>query len=95
MDGYKEIIREDGRSEWIIDNLDEVLEKAKLNINTTEGPIISKEEAAAYEAAQYQRDRIYPSAGEQSDMQYWDAINGTTIWLDTITAIKAKFPKGE
>lgn len=37
--------------------------------------------------------RKYPSLEEQADMQYWDAINGTTVWQDTITAIKAKYPK--
>ena len=39
------------------------------------------------------RARAYPTSKEQADMQYWDAINGTTVWLDTITAIKAEFPK--
>ncbi len=35
----------------------------------------------------------YPPLGEQFDMIYWDAINGTIIWKDTITAVKLKFPK--
>lgn len=39
------------------------------------------------------RKAEYPSMEEQADMQYWDAINGTTVWQDTITAIKAKYPK--
>ena len=37
--------------------------------------------------------RIYPSIGEQLDMQYRDKINDTTIWEDTISAIKAAHPK--
>lgn len=37
----------------------------------------------------------YPSLEDQADIQYWDAINGTTIWLDMITAIKVKYPKGD
>lgn len=51
---------------------------------------------AEYDAKQYQRDRAkeYPSIQEQMDMQYWDAINGTTTWQDAINAIKQKFPKG-
>lgn len=50
---------------------------------------------AEYEAKQYQRDRAksYPSIQEQLDMQYWDAINGTTTWQDAINAVKAQFPK--
>jgi len=31
----------------------------------------------------------------QFEMQYDDAINGTTTWVDAINAIKAEFPKGE
>jgi hypothetical protein len=50
---------------------------------------------ADYAAKQYQRDRAaaYPSLAEQMDMQYWDSINGTTVWADTIAAIKAAHPK--
>lgn len=35
----------------------------------------------------------YPSLQEQQDMQYWDAMNGTTTWKDKITEIKNKYPK--
>ena len=51
---------------------------------------------AEYVATQYQRDRAseYPSIQEQMDMQYWDAINGTTTWQDAINAVKTKYPKG-
>jgi hypothetical protein len=50
---------------------------------------------AAWEAVEYQRLRVaeYPSLTEQLDMQYWDNINGTTVWADTINAIKVKYPK--
>lgn len=50
---------------------------------------------AEYDAKQYQRDRAaaYPSIQEQLDMQYWDAINGTTVWQDTINAVKQQYPK--
>jgi len=46
-------------------------------------------------ATQYQRDRqsLYPSLQDQADMQYHDAVSGTTTWLDTITAIKLANPK--
>lgn len=52
---------------------------------------------AEYDAKQYQRDRAkeYPTLQEQLDMQYWDSVNGTTVWQDTIQAIKAKYPKGQ
>ena len=38
-------------------------------------------------------DTIYASIGDQLDMQYKDAINGTTTWKDHIAAVKAKYPK--
>ena len=43
----------------------------------------------------YQRDRAtaYPSIQEQLDMQYWDKVNGTTNWEDSITQIKTDNPK--
>ena len=50
-----------------------------------------------YEAKSYARSRAaeYPSLQEQLDMQYWDAINGTTTWADAIAAVKTKYPKPE
>jgi len=44
---------------------------------------------------QYKIDREYPSIGEQLDMQYWDAVNGTTTWKDTIAQVKSDNPKPE
>ena len=38
-------------------------------------------------------DTIYLPIEEQLDMQYWDAVNGTTTWKDHIAAVKAKYPK--
>ena len=46
----------------------------------------------AYDVA---RAAEYPSLEEQQDMQYWDAVNGTTIWKDKIAEIKAKYPKSQ
>ena len=50
---------------------------------------------AEYDSKQYQRDRItrYPSIQEQLDMQYWDSVNGTTTWKDTIAKVKSDNPK--
>lgn len=38
------------------------------------------------------RVSAYPSIQEQLDMQYKDAINGTTDWVDLISSIKEKYP---
>jgi hypothetical protein len=67
------------------------------------GGIPSQEDQATwtveYEAhlvsTQYQQDRVYPSIGDQLDMQYWDQVNDTTTWKDTIAAVKAAHPKPE
>lgn len=37
--------------------------------------------------------RIYPAIGAQLDMLYHDHKNNTTIWVDTIEAIKLANPK--
>jgi hypothetical protein len=39
------------------------------------------------------RASAYPTIQEQLDMQYWDGVNGTTIWADTIAQIKSENPK--
>jgi len=44
---------------------------------------------------QYKEDRKkeYLSIWEQLDQLYWDKINWTNIWQETITEIKNKYPK--
>lgn len=39
--------------------------------------------------------RKYPEIHEQLDMQYWDSVNGTTIWKDVIAKVKSDNPKSE
>ena len=45
--------------------------------------------------AQYaiKRKLDYPSWQDQADMQYHDAVNGTTTWQDAIKAVKDANPK--
>ena len=31
----------------------------------------------------------FASVGDQLDMQYWDAVNGTTTWKDHVAKVKA------
>ena len=46
-------------------------------------------------ANEYKENRVntYPSWQEQMDMQYWDAVNGTTTWKDAIAKVKSDNPK--
>ena len=56
----------------------------KININ---------HENYDYSYARPNADDGYKSIGEQQDMQYWDAVNGTTKWQDHIRSVKEKYPK--
>lgn len=60
---------------------------AEQGIEIVEGPDIHEPSYQELRAAEY------PSREEQLDMMYWDKINGTTIWEDTIQTIKDKYPK--
>ena len=57
------------------------IDSARTTLNT---------EAAA---VKYKTDRVYPSIGDQLDMQYWDKKNGTTTWVDAISKVKSDNPK--
>ena len=39
------------------------------------------------------RREAYGDIGDQLDKIYWDQINSTTVWRDSITAVKNKFSK--
>lgn len=60
---------------------------AEQGIEIVEGPDVIEPD---YDTL---RSQEYPSREEQLDMMYWDKVNGTTTWEDTIQAIKDKYPK--
>jgi len=39
------------------------------------------------------RQEAYGSIQDQLDMQYWDGVNGTTVWADHIAQVKSDNPK--
>ena len=39
------------------------------------------------------RQYAYGSIADQLDMQYWDAVNGTTNWKDHVAQVKSDNPK--
>ena len=43
----------------------------------------------------YQKLRGYPDIKEQLDMLYWDKVNGTKKWQESIAAVKLEYPKPE
>ena len=39
------------------------------------------------------RQQAYGSWQQQMDMQFWDSVNGTTLWADHIAQVKSDNPK--
>ena len=72
---------------------------ASGNSKPTESTLTTKlaELQAAWdtENAAYRLNRAaeYPSIGDQLDMQYHDAVNGTSTWRDAIAEVKSKYAK--
>ena len=72
---------------------------ASGNSKPTESTLTTKlaELQAAWDTknAAYRLNRAaeYPSIGDQLDMQYHDAVNGTSTWRDAIAAVKSKYAK--
>ena len=92
----KAIFKINPNAEFAVSNND--INKITWNHGTTpiskadiEAKIIELQ--AEYDAKQYQRDRVYPSIGDQLDMQYKDLLNGTTTWKDAIAKVKSDNPK--
>jgi len=53
-------------------------------------------QAIAYEQLQdilNNRRMAYPSIADQLDMLYWDKVNNTENWLNSIESVKNRFPK--
>ena len=65
--------------------LDWVIENGVAGIDG--GEEVTQEDYTVLRASEY------PDMATQLDMQYWDNVNATTVWQDTIDAIKAKYPK--
>jgi len=68
-----------------------------LNNSTVAAARVTLDAEAA--AVKYKTDRTsngstkYADYGDQLDMQYWDAVNGTTTWKDHVAKVKSENPK--
>ena len=67
--------------------------KSDLNLNL---PKATEQEWKTQKAPTYteRRRAAYPALSDQLDLIYWDKVNGTNVWQETIAEIKAKYPKG-
>ena len=64
--------------------------EARTSLNTAAAAVLYKTQRTGEAGT---TDTIYASVGDQLDMQYKDAVNGTTTWKDHVAAVKAKYPK--
>jgi len=79
---------------WINLEDGEVYSNLKLNDDTA---VMPTEEEVNAKIAELQviedRKLAYGSVQDQLDMQYWDSVNGTTLWADHIAQVKSDNPK--
>ena len=66
------------------------IDAARTSLDTAAAAILYRSQRTG---AAGTTDTIYASVGDQLDMQYKDAVNGTTTWKDHVAAVKAKYPK--
>ena len=64
--------------------------EARTSLNTAAAAVLYKTQRTGEAGT---TDTIYASVGDQLDMQYKDAVNGTTTWKEHVAAVKAKYPK--
>ena len=60
------------------------------NIDTARTELNTAAAAVKYKS---DREKAFASTGDQLDMQYWDAVNGTTTWKDHVAKVKSDNPK--
>jgi hypothetical protein len=66
--------------------------KERFDPRTNEEKTVALEQATQQASLEARRE-AYPPIEDQLDMIYWDQINNTQVWLDTITSIKNAVPK--
>ena len=86
---YPTVVRIDD-SEGAFDKDGNKVTLVQSNIDTARSEL-----DAAAAAVKYKDDRkiAFASIGDQLDMQYWDAVNGTTTWKDHVAKVKSDNPK--
>ncbi len=92
-----EAIRRAYPSVVVIDDSKGAFDKDNNKITLVQSDIDAARTTLNTEAAsiKYKTDRAiaFASIGDQLDMQYWDAVNGTTTWKDHVAKIKSDYPK--
>ena len=77
------------------DDFDQITWNGEPQCTKDEWETAKTELQAEYDSKQYQRDRQYPPIGEQLDMLYWDKVNVTSKWQESVSKVKSDHPKPE
>ena len=91
----KAILEINPNAEFVLigDNLDDIQWLAGTTPISKTDIETKSDEIAIRDAHIEPRQNAYPSIQEQLDMQYKDAVNGTTTWKDAIQTVKDAYPK--
>jgi len=71
----------------------EAVQEVREMVRPFVAPIVTSEDLDAYLAPRFSELRKYPAVEDQLDAIYWDGVNNTTLWADSIRAEKARVPK--
>ena len=96
MDITQALLKLRPNAQWIArgDTL-EWLDTEQTEPTQAEIAIEIKRLEAEYDSQEYSRNRkVEYDKLNQDEMRFDDLINSTTTWVDSIKAIKAKYPKG-
>lgn len=96
MDITQALLKLKPNAQWIVrgDTL-EWLDTEQTEPTKAEIDAEIKRLEAEYDNQEYSRNRkVEYDKLNQDEMRFDDLINGTTTWVDSIKAIKAKYPKG-
>ena len=73
-----------------IDDGEGAFDKDGKAVSINESDVTTKaNQLAAANAYISKRAAAFASVGDQLDMQYWDAVNGTTTWKDHVAKVKS------
>ena len=73
-----------------IDDGEGAFDKDGKAVSINESDVTTKaNQLAAANASISKRAAAFASVGDQLDMQYWDAVNGTTTWKDHVAKVKS------
>jgi hypothetical protein len=78
-----------------VDGVDIQLTPEEETARDAEEAQVAQDKADYLTNEKYKDDRrkAYGDIGAQLDMQYWDGVNDTTIWVDHVAKVKSDHPK--